>query len=155
MKLARLEKVDPRKIWQQEAIDFTNWLAKSENLELLSNEIGIEIRLIQTKANASFSPIDILAEDETTGEKIIIVNQLEPTNHDILGKIITYASGFDAKTIIWIVTKVRDEHKQAIDWLNKHTDSEINFFAIEVEVWKIGDSPYAPKFQVIAKPNNF
>lgn len=155
MELARLEKVDLRKIWQHEAIDFTNWLAKSENLELLSDEIGIDISLIQTEANVGSFNVDILAEDEATGKKIVIENQLEPTNHDHLGKIITYASGFDAETIIWIVKKVRDEHKQAIDWLNEHTDSEVNIFVIEMEVWKIGDSPYAPKFQVIAKPNDW
>lgn len=155
MNLSRLEKVDLREVWRHEAIYFTNWLAKPENLELLSDEIGIGISLIQTEASVGNFNVDILAEEEDTGKKIVIENQLEPTNHDHLGKIITYASGFDAETIIWIVKNVRDEHKQAIDWLNEHTDSGINIFAIEMEVWKIGDSPYAPKFNVIAKPNDW
>jgi len=155
MQLSKLEKVDLREVWKHEALDFTSWLAKSENLELLSDEIGIDISLIQTEASVGNFNVDILAEEENTGRKIVIENQLEPTNHDHLGKIITYASGFDAEIIVWIVKSVRDEHKQAVDWLNEHTDQKINIFAIQMEVWRIGDSPYAPKFQVIAKPNDW
>jgi hypothetical protein len=155
MQLAKLEKVDLRNVWKHEASNFTNWLAESENLELLSEEIGIDIRLIQTEASVGKFNVDILAEEENTGRKIVIENQLEVTDHDHLGKIITYASGFDAEIIIWIVKTVRDEHKQAIDWLNEHTDNKINFFSIQMEVWKISDSPFAPKFSVIAQPNNW
>jgi len=155
MKLSKLEKVDLREVWKHEALDFTNWLAQPENLELLSDEIGIDISLIQTEASVGNFNVDILAEEENTGRKIIIENQLEPTNHDHLGKIITYASGFDAEIIVWIVKSVRDEHKQAVDWLNEHTDQKINIFAIQMEVWRIGESPYAPKFQIIAKPNDW
>ncbi len=155
MQLSKLEKVALREVWKHEALDFTNWLAKPENLELLSDEIGIDITLIQTEASVGDFNVDILAEEENTGKKIIIENQLESTDHDHLGKIITYASGFDAEIIIWIVKGVRDEHKKAIDWLNEHTDSNINIFAIQMEVWKIANSPYAPKFQVIAKPNDW
>ena len=155
MKLANLKRVDLRKVWQHEALEFTKWLAKSENLSLLSDEIGIEISLIQTEASVGKFNVDILAEEENTGRKIVIENQLESTNHDHLGKLITYASGFDAEIIIWIVKDVRDEHKQAIDWLNEHSDDHANFFAIKMEVWQIGDSPYAPKFQVISQPNDW
>ena len=155
MQLSKIEKVDLREIWKHEATDFTNWLAKNENLELLSEEIGIDISLIQTEASVGKFNVDILAEEENTGKKIIIENQLETTDHDHLGKIITYASGYDAEVIIWIVKNVRDEHKQAIDWLNEHTDEKINLFAIQMELWRIGDSPCAPKFQIIAKPNDW
>ena len=155
MQLFKLEKVDLREVWKHEALDFTNWLAKPENLELLSDEIGIDISLIQTEASVGNFNVDILAEEENSGRKIVIENQLESTDHDHLGKIITYASGFDAEIIVWIVKSVRDEHKQAVDWLNEHTDSKINIFAIQMEVWKIADSPYAPKFHVIAKPNDW
>lgn len=155
MQLSKLEKVDLREVWKHEALDFTNWLAKPENLELLSDEIGIDIALIRTEAIVGNFNVDILAEEENTGRKIVIENQLESTDHDHLGKIITYASGFDAEIIVWIVRSVRDEHKQAVDWLNEHTDSNINIFAIQIEVWKIANSPYAPKFQVIAKPNDW
>lgn len=155
MKLSNLEKVNLREVWRHEALDFTNWLSRPENLELLSDEIGIDISLVQTEASVGNFNVDILAEEENTGRKIVIENQLEATDHDHLGKIITYASGFDAEIIIWIVKSVRDEHKQAVDWLNEHTDSNINIFAIQMEVWKISDSPYAPKFHVIAKPNDW
>jgi len=155
MKLSTLEKVDLREVWRHEALDFTNWLARPENLELLSDEIGIDIRLIQTEASVGNFNVDILAEEENTGKKIVIENQLEATDHDHLGKIITYASGFDAEIVVWIVKSVRDEHKQAVDWLNEHTDSNINIFAIQMEAWRIADSPVAPKFHVVAKPNDW
>lgn len=155
VKLSKLEKVNLREVWKHEALNFTNWLAKPENLELLSDEIGIDISLIQTEASVGNFNVDILAEEENTGRKIVIENQLESTNHDHLGKIITYASGFDAEIIIWIVKSVRDEHKQAVDWLNEHTDQKINIFAIQMEIWKIADSPYAPKFHIVAKPNDW
>jgi hypothetical protein len=155
MALSKLKKVDLREEWKHEATDFTNWLAQNENIQLLSEEIGIDIALIQTEASVGNFSVDILAEEDNTGRKIVIENQLETTNHDHLGKIITYASGFDAEIVIWIVKDVRDEHKQAVDWLNEHTDDKINFFAIRMELWQIGDSPYAPKFHVVSKPNDW
>ena len=155
MKLKKLTKVELRKAWAHEAADFTTWLSQAENLELLSDEIGIEIKLLQTEASVGRFNVDIFAEEENTGRKIVIENQLESTNHDHLGKIITYASGLDAEIIIWIVKNVRDEHKQAIDWLNEHTDSSINIFGIRMELWQIGDSAVAPKFQIISKPNDW
>lgn len=153
--LGKLEKVDLREVWKHEATDFTNWLAQEENLSLLSDEIGIDICLIQTEASVGKFNVDILAEEENTGRKIVIENQLELTDHDHLGKIITYASGYDAEIIIWIVRNIRDEHKQAVDWLNEHTDDKINIFAIKMELWKIGDSPCAPKFYVVSQPNDW
>lgn len=155
MSLSRLKKIDLREQWKHEAADFTSWLAEDENLQLLSDEIGIDISLVKTEASVGKFNVDILAEEENTGRKIVIENQLETTNHDHLGKLITYASGFDAEIVIWIVKDVRDEHKQAVDWLNDHTDDKINIFAIKMELWQIGDSPYAPKFQIISKPNDW
>ena len=155
MQLSKIEKISLREVWKNEALDFTTWLAESENLELLSEEIEIEISLIQTEASVGKFKVDILAEENNTGRKIVIENQLDLTDHDHLGKIITYASGLDAEIVIWIVQSVRDEHKQAIDWLNEHTDQKVNIFAIQMEVWQIAESPYAPKFQVIAKPNDW
>ncbi|MCX7086277.1 MAG: DUF4268 domain-containing protein [Methylococcales bacterium] len=155
MKLSKLEKVDLREVWKHEAINFTKWLAEPENLGSLSDEIGIDISFLETEKSVGSFNVDIYAEEESTGRKIVIENQLESTDHDHLGKIITYASGLDAEIIIWIVKSVRDEHKQAVDWLNEHTDSNINFFAIQMEVWRIGESPCAPKFYVIAKPNDW
>lgn len=155
MELGKLQKIDLRKAWKHEALDFTNWLAKDENLGLLSDEIGIGLQVLQTEASVGKFNVDILAEEENTGRKVVIENQLEMTDHSHLGQVITYASGYDAEIIIWIVKDVRDEHKQAIDWLNEHTDEKINFFAIKMELWQIGSSPFAPKFQIISKPNDW
>lgn len=156
MKLGKLEKVkDLRSVWPHEANDFTKWLAKEENLAILSDEIGIDIELMSTEAKTGAFSTDILAVESNTDNKIIIENQLDATDHDHLGKIITYASGHDAKTIIWIVKEVREEHRQAIDWLNDHTDDEINIFLCRIELWKIGDSDIAPKFQIVSSPNNW
>jgi len=155
--LGKLEKVDLREAWNHEALDFTRWLAKKENLSLLGDEIGIEINSgsVKTEAETGNFNVDILAEEENTGKKIIIENQLEATNHDHLGKIITYASGHGAEYIIWIVKEARKEHQQAVDWLNEHTDDNTNFFLIQMELWKISNSPPAPKFYVIAQPNDW
>jgi hypothetical protein len=153
--LGKLEKVDIREIWKNEASDFTKWLALPENLALLGEEIGIEIGLIRTEASVGAYSADILAEEKDTDRKIIIENQLETTNHDHLGKIITYGSGFDASVLIWIFKDIREEHRQAIDWLNEKADTSLNIFAIKMEVWRIGDSKPAPKFQVICSPNNW
>lgn len=153
--LGKLKKVDLREGWRHEANNFTQWLAEEKNLELLGDEIGLDIKLIQTEAAVGSFNVDILAEEEGTGRKIIIENQLEVTNHDHLGKIITYASGYDAEFILWIVKDVREEHRQAIDWLNEHTSEEIEFYLLKIELWQIEDSLYAPKFEVISKPNDW
>lgn len=127
--LGKMVKVELRNAWKHEASDFTNWLAEEENLRMLSDAIGIEIKLIQTEASVGRFNLDILAEEENTGDKIIIENQLEATDHDHLGKIITYASGYEAKVIVWVVKEAREEHRQAIDWLNENTIEDISFFS--------------------------
>ena len=155
MKLGKLTRVDFREYWKHEALDFTRWLAEPENVELLSDEVGIEIQITQTEANVGRFNVDILAEEENTGRKIIIENQLEMTDHSHLGQIITYAAGLAAEFIIWIVRDVREEHQQAVDWLNEHTDEQINFFLVAIELWQIESSPPAPKFTVISRPNEW
>lgn len=99
--------------------------------------------------------VDILAEEENTGRKVIIENQLEATNHEHLGKLMTYAAGHDAEIIIWVVKEAREEHRHAVDWINDHTDGKINIFIVKLELWQIGESPYAPKFQVVSSPNDW
>jgi len=153
--LSRIKKIDLREIWKHEAHDFTKWLAKKENIEILSEEIGLDINILQTEANIGNFSADILAEEENTGKKIIIENQLETTDHNHLGQIITYASGIEANYIIWIFKEIRDEHRKAIDWLNDITDKDLNIFAIKMELWQIDDSKPAPKFQIISSPNDW
>jgi len=154
MELSKLTKLSLRTIWKHEALDFTNWLAKDENLELLGETLGLSIINPETEVGVGQFHVDILAENDK-GQKVVIENQLEPTNHEHLGKLVTYASGHDAKIIVWVVSKAREEHEQAINWLNENTTEDANFFLIEIEVWKIGDSPPAPRFNIIAKPNDW
>lgn len=155
--LGALEKVDLREIWNNEALDFTNWLSKPENIKLLGDEICIEIGIdsIKTEESVGDFSVDILAQEEASERKIIIENQLESTNHDHLGKLITYASGHNAEIIIWVVREAREEHQKAIDWLNEHTAEKINFFLVQIELWKVGSSLPAPKFNVIIQPNGW
>lgn len=154
--LGKLEKIeDLRSIWKHEAKDFTPWLAEEENLSMLSEAIGIDIVLEEQESTVGEFSVDIFASEESTGRKIIIENQLEDTNHDHLGKIITYASGKDAEVVIWIVKRARDEHKQAIEWLNNHTDDKCAFFLIEIELWRIGKSEPAVKFNIVERPNDW
>ena len=156
MKLGKLEQItDLRSIWKHEANDFTPWLSKDENLSMLSDVVGIDLVLEEQESSVGDFCVDLFATEEGTGRKIVIENQLEETNHDHLGKIITYASGKEAEVVIWIVRKARDEHKKAIEWLNQHTDDSSAFFLIEIEVWKIGNSDPAPKFNVVERPNDW
>jgi len=153
-KLDKLTKVELREIWKHEALDFTQWLAMQENLDMLAETIGIDLINPQTEVSVGSFNVDILAEDDNGG-KVIVENQLESTDHDHLGKLITYGSGLDAEIIIWIVKKAREEHQQAIHWLNDNTNSGINFFLIEMQAWKIGKSLPAPSFNIIAQPNDW
>lgn len=153
--IGELEKVDLRTIWNNEERDFSLWLAQEKGLAKLSEVIGVDIVLIERESRVGGFSADLYAEVEGSEDKVIIENQLEDTNHDHLGKIITYASGKDAKYVIWIVKRARPEHRQAIEWLNAHTDEGVNFFLLEIELWRIGDSLPAPKFNVVALPNDW
>lgn len=155
VKIGKLTEVDVRDLSKHEQYDFSNWLAKEENIKLLDDEIGLTLMDINKEVYIGSYRCDLVAKDETTGQIVIIENQLEATNHDHLGKIITYAAGLDAKTIIWIVKEAREEHKAAIEWLNNNSSEEIGFFLIELHAYKINDSLPAPMFKVVEKPNNF
>ena len=153
--LGRLTRVDLRDIWATEASDFTPWLAREENLEVLSETLGMELELeAQEKAVGPFRA-DILCKDIGSDAWVLIENQLERTDHSHLGQLLTYASGLEAVTIIWIAARFNEEHRSTLDWLNKITDEEFRFFGLEVELWRIGDSPAAPKFNVVSKPNDW
>lgn len=153
--LGKLTKADLRSIWTNEEKDFSSWLAEPANILLLGEELGIEMSLVEKEAGVGRYSVDILAEEEGTGKKIVIENQLENTNHDHLGKIITYAAGHDASMVIWIFKDIREEHRQAVDWLNEHTEESISFFAVKVEAWQIDNSAPAPKFHIISRPNEW
>ena len=155
MAIGKLEEVDIRELWKHEQYDFSEWLSKKENIENLNEILGLTLVDISKETYVGSYRCDLFAKDETTGIKVIIENQLEMSNHDHLGKIITYASGLDAKVVVWIVKEAREEHRSAIEWLNNNTNSNINFFLIEIHAYKIGNSDNAPMFQVIEQPNDF
>ena len=154
--LGKIKKVtDLRSVWPHQEYDFSTWLAEEENLAQLSNAIGIDIVLEELESPVGGFSVDLFASEEGSGRKIIIENQLEDTDHDHLGKIITYAAGKDAEVVVWVVKRARDEHRQAVEWLNQHTDSNIGLFLVEIELWQIDDSAYAPMFKVVERPNDW
>lgn len=153
--LGRLEEVNVRELWIHEQYDFSNWLAKEENIELLNEVLGLTLVDIEKEVFVGAYRCDLVAKDETSGQNVIIENQLEASNHDHLGKIVTYASGLDANVIVWIVKEAREEHRSAIEWLNNNTNKNLNFFLIEIHAYRIGNSLYAPKFEIVEKPNDF
>ena len=156
MDLGKLKEIkDLRQVWPHEALDFTPWLVKEENLDLLSNAVGLEITVDETESSVGNFNVDIYATEIGTDRKIIVENQLEDTNHDHLGKLITYASGKSADVIVWIVKSAREEHRSAIEWLNNHTDENIAFFLLEIKLYQIEDSKIAAKLEVVEKPNDW
>jgi hypothetical protein len=153
--LGRLTRVDLRNIWTSESSEFTPWLAREENLVVLGEALGIDLELeAQEKAVGPFRA-DILCKDIGTGAWVLVENQLERTDHSHLGQLLTYASGLEAVTIVWIAARFTEEHRSTLDWLNKITDDSFRFFGLEVELWRIGDSPAAPKFNIVSKPNDW
>jgi len=153
--MGRLERVELRDIWISESSHFTPWLARPDNLSVLSEALGIDLELeAQEKAVGPFRA-DLLCKDIGTGAWVLVENQLERTDHTHLGQLLTYASGLDAVTIVWIAARFTEEHRSTLDWLNKITDDSFRFFGLEVELWRIGQSPAAPKFNIISKPNDW
>jgi hypothetical protein len=153
--LGKLEKVDLRQIWQTEGQDFTPWLAREENLEMLGEVIGIELELEAQEKDVGPFRADILCKNTEDDSLVLIENQIERTDHKHLGQLLTYAAGLQSVTIVWVAAKFTEEHRAALDWLNEITDKKFRFFGLEVELWKIGNSAAAPKFNVISKPNNW
>ena len=155
MEFGRLERVGLRQAWTHEATGFTPWLALPDNLKLLGDTIGIDLELEAQEANVGPFRADILCKDTLTDHWVLIENQLERTDHTHLGQLLTYAAGLKAVTIVWIANAFTSEHRAALDWLNEITDSKFNFFGLEVQLWRIGDSQVAPKFNAVCSPNNW
>jgi hypothetical protein len=153
--LGRLHKVDLREAWTSESIDFTPWLAQEDNLKLLGEVIGIELELESQEKEVGPFRADILCKNTANDSWVLIENQLARTDHSHLGQLITYAAGLNAVTIVWIAERFTQEHRAAMDWLNERTDEKINLFGLEIELWQIGESPIAPKFNIISQPNDW
>lgn len=155
MELGRLEKLDLRLYWKRESTDFTPWLAREENIRLLSETIGVELEVQSQEESVGPFSADILCRDVTNDCYVLIENQLERTDHTHLGQLMTYAAGLDAVTIIWIAQKFTEEHRAALDWLNRITNETFTFFGIEIELYRIGNSNAAPMFNIVSKPNDW
>jgi len=155
MKIGRLEKVDLRTLWKKEDRDFTPWLAQEENIKLLGEAIGFDLQVINQEESVGSFRADILCKDNLSDNYIVIENQLERTDHNHLGQLITYAAGLNASTIIWISPSFTEEHRAALDMLNNITDETFQCFGIEIELYRIGNSEPAPLFNIISKPNNW
>lgn len=153
--LGRLESVNLRDYWQDEARDFTTWLAKEENLGILSDTLGMELELEGVEVPVGPYKADIVARDVSWDTRVVIENQLEKTNHDHLGKIFTYASGLDAPVMIWIAREFSEEHRRALDFVNENASPELQCYGIEIQLWRIGDSVPAPQFKVVSSPNEY
>lgn len=150
--IATLKKINLRDVWQDEG-QFSDWLA--ENLSALGDELGMELeRSEREKAVGPFSA-DIICVDQISKCSVVIENQFTRTDHDHLGKMITYASGLQSQIIIWVASRFRDEHRSAIDWLNDISGSEAGFFGVVLEAFQISDSAYAPHFDIVARPNDW
>ena len=153
--LSRLESVELRTEWNNEANDFTPWLAKDENLELLGETLGFEFELGGQEVNVGPFRADILCKNTVDNTWVVIENQLEKTDHWHLGQILTYSAGLDTHTVIWIASEFQDEHRAALDKLNEITQEEYQFFGIEIKLWKIDDSKPAPQFEIVSSPNKW
>jgi hypothetical protein len=153
--LGKLETVSLREAWPNEASNFTPWLAEDTNLTLLGEALGLQLELEAVEKPVGPFAADILAKESGAGRWVLIENQIEPTDHRHLGQLLTYAAGLDTHVVVWIAQSFREEHRAAIDFLNRATTEEYSFFGVQIELFRIGNSPLAPTFTLAAKPNNW
>ena len=153
LNLGKLERVEVRKAWKHEALNFTPWLA--ENLDLLGEQLGISLEFEEKEMSIGSYRADIVARNQQDDSRVLIENQLETADLQHLGQILSYMAGLDARIIIWVATGFKDIHRSAIRWLNEHTVDPFAFFAVEVSVVQIGDSKLAPVFEVLERPNEW
>ena len=151
-KFARFRRIELRDIWPHEARDFTPWLA--ENLVFLAEALNVELELEAIEKRVGDFRADIVCRNRVDNSRVVIENQFEKSNHPHLGKVLTYAAGLNAATIVWIAEEFREEHLDVLNWLNKNTPTALQFFGVEIEVFQIADSPYAPEFTVVTDTNN-
>ena len=153
--LGKLERIDLRVAWKSESEDFTPWLAEQDNLDHLGDTLGMQLEFQASEQAVGPFSADLLCRDLADDSNVVIENQLNATDHDHLGKLLTYAANLNASTIVWVSKTFTDEHRAAIDWLNEVCADRTRFFGLEIELWRIGESAYAPKFNIVAKPNNW
>lgn len=151
IELGSLENVGIKKLWKKEANDFTPWLA--ENIDKLGSVLGKDLEVIQTEFPVGPFSADIVANDLGSSRKVVIENQYGTSDHRHLGQILLYCAGIKASCVVWIAESFKDEHRQAIEWLNNNTINEIEFFAIGIEVIRIDESRPVLLFKIIESPS--
>jgi hypothetical protein len=151
--LGRLEEVGLREVWADEARDFTPWLL--DHGKVLADALGIDIEMEEAEHAVGGYSLDLLGRDLTNDAVLIVENQLDASDHTHLGQILTYAAGTDASTIVWVAGGFREEHRQAVDWINERTDEDTRLFAVRLGLRRIGDSAPAPLFDVVSSPNDW
>jgi hypothetical protein len=153
--LGKIEHVDLRSVWSSEALDFTPWLAETGNIALLGNALGMDLEVAAQEKRVGRFSADILCKDVATDSWVVIENQLERSDHNHLGQLLTYAAGLETATIVWVSPRFCDEHRAALQWLNGITDEKYKFFGIALELWSISGSPPAPRFTIAVAPNDW
>ncbi len=151
--LGHLERVPLRNAWADESREFTPWLLA--NADRLSSALNMDLDLKQAEHPVGDFSLDMIGEDATTGQRVIIENQLERSDHRHLGQLLTYAGGTQPAIVIWLADSFREEHVVALEWLNSTTRDDIGFFAVQIELFRIGDSQLAPHFTAVVRPNEW
>jgi hypothetical protein len=158
LEFASLESQEVREYWEHEAHEFTPWVAdeiRAEGVSELEDSLGLDLEIIEEEKSVGRYNVDILAEVVDDNRNVVIENQLNPSDHDHLGKSIAYASGVDADIIVWLAPRFYDEHRDAIQWLNENSREGVDLFAVRLEVWKIGDSEPAVRLNPVAEPSEW
>ena len=151
--LGVLTPVNVRQVWKNEASEFTPWLA--EHADLLGDALGLKLEHERTEADVGRYSADLVFREEDTDRLVVVENMLDPTDHDHLGKLITYAAGLGARYAVLIAPEYRDEHRSALNWLNSISADDFAFFGVVLETWCIGDSQRAPHLRVDVKPDSW
>jgi hypothetical protein len=151
--LGQMRKVGVRDVWKHEEQEFTPWLANDENFSLLADALGcLELQIEGVEVPVGPFSADILAKDKD-GNFFVIENQFGKTDHDHLGKLLTYAATLNASAVVWIAERFTDEHRKAFEWLNDHTNEDLSLYAVEVVLWQIDQSKPAVQFNVLSQPS--
>lgn len=152
--ISKIQEHELRSIWANEERDFTRWLV--DNIELLGSEIGIELEDARSEESVGDFSSDIVAREMNTGETVVIENQYGKTDHDHLGKLLTYSSGKGAGFSLWLAETFRPEHRSVLEWLNESGPRDAKFFAIKPRVVSIGDdSTRGFEFEIVVEPNEW
>ena len=151
--IGRLESIPIRDVWQDEARDLTPWLA--DNLDALSKALGIDLEFQGTEISVGPFSADLVLRNANTGEPVIVENMMAHSDHDHLGKLITYAAGLDATYAVLVAKSFRREHRSALQWLNANSTDSVHFFGVELKAWRIGDSLPAPQLDIVVEPDEW